>query len=232
MSFKFALAGAAMLSALVGGAASAVPATTIPVYEFGKTSPYSLAGPSDFTINEDSSGTTVTAFNALVTRGSSTATLNYPKTAGAFKSNSTMPIASVPAGTAFAYAADFKLGSAFFAPGANAALLNFKLVGNPNGTPAASSFYLEDLSTPGGPTVIATSTLVSGNLVLSGLLKNPGANDVYSVVLLVSSSLTGLGSNAFTITGSVPVPGSLLMFGAFLIGLVGFSYSSKRRQGW
>ena len=149
-----------------------------------------------------------------------------------FMNVTTTTLAGAPSGTAFAYGYGFTLGANFFAndPSGKPALVSLQLDGNPNGAPPTQNFYLKDLSSN---QIISSTVAIAGttDLALSALIPK-GNTDSYSLLLLIPQSLASKGSNNFTISGSVPVPGSLVMFGVFLLGLIGLSYGNKAKRGW
>jgi hypothetical protein len=217
VSFRFAMIGIALIATSVAGAAHATV-----VYSLGaKTAPLTFAAPSNVFATASSLNSFVAGFKETVTN----------KTGSTTQQNYHTLVGPDIRGAAFAYNIDFNLGTHFSPAGSKSPLLDLELSGNTHGL-TGSDFYLEDFSKTGvlEKTTYATTIRHSTNLSLAALLTG-AKTDYYDLVLLVPTS-AARGLNTLTITGSVPVPGSLMMFGAFLLGLIGLSYGSKARQGW
>ncbi len=221
MSFKFAMASVAMLFTLLSGVSQALPSTTL--YTIGTaTSPIVISSPSNISISALTGyGPFLPQnlfFGAWIQTGS-----HLTQITTATGSNNSGPYAAGGAQVAFGYQFDFKLGPNFSPAGSPN--FNLKLAANPSNLPSTADFFVQDLTTRS--VVSATSSILGGNLVLSALLPH-GTSDTYALTLLIPKSLSNQ-SNSFTITGAVPLPGTLLMFGALLVGMMGLSYKKNRQ---
>jgi hypothetical protein len=231
MSFKFAMAGIVLLGVSVAGPSGAVALSSIPLYVIGGPSStnggaINFSKPADFTFSGTSKGSDLaskTAMDAQITNG---------KDYSFKKFGSTSTIVPPVTGISFAYNYDFTVGK--FYDGKKAANFDVTVSGSqlelPGFTGRQPDVYLEDLSHPNLSVTQTLTALPNGYLTLAGIIPAHSA-DLYALVLLVPTIVAGV-NQTFTVTGSVPIPGSLMMFGAFVLGLVGLSYGSKQRQGW
>jgi hypothetical protein len=234
MSFKFAMAGIVLLGVSVAGSSGAVALSSIssvPLYVIGGPNstnggPINFSQPSAFTFSGTSKGSSLenkTSMDAQITNG---------KDYGFKKFGSTSSFAPPVTRISFAYSYDFTVGKFF--DGKKASNFDVTVSGSqlelPGFTGNQPDVYLKDLSQPGRAVTQTLTALPNGYLTLAGIIPAHSA-DLYALILLIPTAVAGV-NQTFTVAGSVPLPGSLMMFGAFILGLVGLSYGTKGRQGW
>jgi len=210
---------------------------------------FTLAGPSKFnnndvTVSGDGTGA-VSSFSSYVNIYAHTNNATQTKTLGsatpAGVSSLTKLGVSDSSSLAFAYVTDFKLGPNYTnwnglgtSTMSNSSLsLTMTQTSTGGSYLTGTDFLFEDLGTTGSatPTILGTATVGTNHTLTLLANFNPNnTNHTYAIVVTVPKSVITSSSNTFTVSGSVPLPGAVVPFGAFLLGLVGLRYAYTRRQ--